>query len=56
MAREKVKLTKKNRFRENKGQRRLQVGNSTSHWPKDNPTKNSFIGTLDNDSVNKLKC
>ena len=47
MARKTVKLTK-NRFRENKGQRRLQVGNSSNHWPKDNPTKNSIIGTLDN--------
>ena len=47
MARGKVKLTKKNRFRGNKGQRRLQVGNLSNHWPKDNPTKNSIIGTLD---------
>ena len=48
MAREKVKLTKSNRFRKNKGQRRLQVGNLSNHWPKDNRTKNSIIGTLDN--------
>ena len=46
MARKKVTLTKKNRFRENKGQRRLQVGNSSNHWPKAK-TKNSIIGTLD---------
>ena len=48
MAREKVKLTKKIRFQGNKGQRRLQVGNSSNHWLKDNPTKNSIIGTQDN--------
>ena len=48
IAKEKVKLSKKIRFRVNKGQRRLKVGNSSNHWPKDNPNKNSSIGTLDN--------
>ena len=48
MAREKVKLTKKNRCWGNKGPRRLQVGNLSNHWPNDNPTKNSIIGTIDN--------
>ena len=48
MAREKVKLTKKNRCWGNKGPRRLQVENSSNHLPKDNPTKNSIIGTKDN--------
>ena len=46
--RRKIKLGKKNRFWENKGQKGLQVGNSSNHWPKDKPTKNSIIGTLDN--------
>ena len=48
MAKEKVKLSKKIRFRVNKGQRRLKVGNSSNHWPKEHPNKNSNIGTLDN--------
>ena len=47
-AREKVNLTKKNRCWGNKGPRRLQVGNSSNHWLKDNPNKNSIIGTIDN--------
>ena len=42
------KKVKKIRLRVNKGQRRLQVGNSSNHWLKDNPNKNSIIGTLDN--------
>ena len=48
MSQEKVKLPKKVRFRVNKGQRRLKVGNLSNHWLKDNPNKNSSIGTLDN--------
>ena len=48
MAKEKVKLSKKIRFKANKGQRRLKVGNSSNHWPKDHLNKNSSIGTLDN--------
>ena len=48
MARKKVKLDKKNRFWGNKRQVRLQVRNLSNHWPKDKPTKNSIIGTLDN--------
>ena len=48
MAREKVKLTKKNRFGGNKGPRRLQVGNLSNYWLKDNLTKNSIIRTIDN--------
>ena len=48
IAKEKVKLSKKIRFGVNKGQRRLNIGNSFNHWPKDNPNKNSIIGTLDN--------
>ena len=48
IAKEKVKLSKKIGFRVNKGQGRLKVGNSSNHWPKDNPNKNSNIGILDN--------
>ena len=48
MAKEKVKLSKKIKFRANKGQRRLKVGNSSNHWPKDHLNKNNSIGTLDN--------
>ena len=48
MAKGKVKLSKKIRFRGNKGQRRLKVGNLSNHWPKDHSNKNSSIGTLDN--------
>ena len=48
MVREKVKLAKKNSCWGNKGPRRLQVGNLSNHWPKDNPTKNSIIGTMNN--------
>ena len=48
MAEDKVKLSKKMKFRVNKEQRRLKVGNLSNHWPKDHPNKNSSIGTLDN--------
>ena len=48
MAKEKVKLSKKIRFKANKGQRRMKVGNSSNHWPKDHLNKNSSIGILDN--------
>ena len=48
MAKEKVKLSKKIRFKVNKGQGRLKVGNSSNHWPKDDSNKNSSLGTLDN--------
>ena len=48
MVKEKVKLSKKIRFKPNKGQRRLKVGNLSNHWPKDHLNKNSSIGTLDN--------
>ena len=46
IAKGKVKLSRKIRFRVNKGQRRLKVGNSSNHWPKD-PNKNSSLGTVD---------
>ena len=48
MVKEKVKLSKKIRFKANKGQRRLKVGNLSNHWPKDHLNKNSSIGTFDN--------
>ena len=47
MAKGKVKLSKKPRFRVNKGQRRLKVGNSSNPWPKDHTNKNSSLGTVD---------
>ena len=47
MANGKVKLSKKIRFRVNKGQRRLKVGNSYNHWPKDRTNANSSLGTVD---------
>ena len=39
VAKGKVKLSKKPRFRVNKGQRRLKVGNSSNPWPKITQTK-----------------
>ena len=47
IAKGKVKLSKKIRFRVNKGQRRLKVGNSSNHWLKDHTNKNSSLGTVD---------
>ena len=47
MAKEKIKLSKKVRFRVNKGQRRLKVGNSSNPWPKDHTNENSSLGTVD---------
>ena len=46
-AKGKVKLSKKLRFRVNKGQRRLKVGNSSNPWPKDHTNKNSSLGIVD---------
>ena len=48
MAKGKVKLYKKLRFKVNKGQERLKVGNSSNHWLKDYSNKNNSLGTLDN--------
>ena len=48
MAKEKKnKLSKKIRFRVNKRQRRLKVGNSSNPWPKDHTNENSSLGTVD---------
>ena len=47
MAKGKVKLSKKIRFKVNKGQGRLKVGNSSNHWSKDLANGNSSLGTLD---------
>ena len=47
MAKGKIKLSKKIRFRVNKGQRRLKVGNSSNHLPKDHANENSSLGTVD---------
>ena len=47
MAKEKIKLHEKIRFKINKGQERLKVGNSSNHWPKDHTNKNSSLGTVD---------
>ena len=42
-----TKLDKKKRLLRNKGQKGLQVRNSSYHWPKDKSTKNSSIGIID---------
>ena len=47
MAKGKVKLHKKIRFRINKGQERLKVGNSSNYWLKDHTNANSSLGTVD---------
>ena len=44
----KIKSDKKNRLWENKGQKGLQIRNSSNHWPKDKSTRKSIIGILDN--------
>ena len=48
MATGKVKLSMKIRFKVNKGQGRLKVGNSSNHWLKDHSNENSSLGPLDN--------
>ena len=47
MAEEKIKLSKKIRFRLNKWQIRLKAGNSSNHWPKGHTNENSSLGTVD---------
>ena len=42
-----TKLDEKNRLLGNKGQKGLQIRNSSYHWPKDKSTKNSIIGIQD---------
>ena len=42
-----TKLDEKNRLLGNKGQKGLQVRNSSYSWPKDKSTKNSIIGIID---------
>ena len=42
----KIKLEEKNRLLEDKGQKGLQIMNSSHLWPKDKSTKNSIIGIL----------
>ena len=42
-----AKLNGKNRLLGNKGQKGLQIRNSSYHWLKDKSTKNSIIGILD---------
>ena len=42
-----TKLDEKSRLLENKGQKELQIRNSSYCWPKDKSTKNSIIGTID---------
>ena len=43
----KIKLDKRNRLLEDKGQKELQIRNSSYNWPKDKSTKNSIIVILD---------
>ena len=42
-----TKLDEKNRLLGNKGQKGLQIRNSSYHWLKDKSTKTSIIGTID---------
>ena len=42
-----TKLDEKNRLLENKGQKELQIRNLSYCWLKDKSTKNSIIGTID---------
>ena len=42
-----TKLDEKNRLLGNKGQKELQIRNSSYCWPKNKSTKNSIIGTID---------
>ena len=42
-----TKLDERNRLLGNKGQKGLQIRNSSYHWPKDKSTKNSIIAILD---------
>ena len=44
IAKGKAKIPKKIRFRVNKGQERLKVGNSSNPWLKDHTNKNSSLG------------
>ena len=44
MAKGKAKISKKIKFRVNKKQERLQVGNSSNPWPKDHTNENSSLG------------
>ena len=48
MTKRKVKLSKKLRFKVNKGQERLKVGNSSNHWLKDYSNENNSLGTFNN--------
>ena len=43
----KIKLDEKNRIVKDKGQKGLQIRNSSYHWLKDKSTKNSIICILD---------
>ena len=43
-----MKFNKKDKIVEDKGQKGLQIRNSSSQWPKDKSTKNSIIGILNN--------
>ena len=42
-----TRLDEKKRLLENKGQKGLQIRNSSYHWLKDKSTKNNIIGILD---------
>ena len=42
-----TELDEKNRLLGNKGQKGLQVRNSSYSWPKEKSTKNSIIGIID---------
>ena len=44
MAKGKAMISKKIKFRVNKKQERLKVGNSSNPWPKDHTNENSSLG------------
>ena len=55
MAKGKAKIPKKIRFRVNKGQERLKVGNSSNPWPKDHTNENSSLEMARTIKVTKEK-
>ena len=46
ITKEKIKMPKKIKFRTNKGQERLKVGNTSNQWPKECMNENSSLGTV----------
>ena len=42
----KIRMPKKIKFRTDKGQERLKVGNTSNQWPKECTNENSSLGTV----------